>query len=186
MTDTRFAPVVALACHDLRTPLATVTGFAQTLTRLGELDPRSARFVELIEGAAVQLAGLVDELAVLARIEAGRYEPALAPADTLDLATSPDERVVTEGAGETITTAEETVRHSLEALAVAAARHGDLDTVRWTVAGRELELAPVTAAAAPIVTGEEVRDLGAIVARRVIEELGGAVELEGETLRVKL
>ena len=31
--DSEFARLVSLACHDLRTPLATVNGFARTLTR---------------------------------------------------------------------------------------------------------------------------------------------------------
>ena len=52
--------------------------------------------------------------------------------------------------------------------------------------GRELSLAPVTAAAAPVVTGEEVRDLGSLVGRAVIEALGGSLELAGDTLRVRL
>jgi hypothetical protein len=44
----------------------------------------------------------------------------------------------------------------------------------------------VSAAAAPIVTGEEVRDLGSLVAVTVIGALGGSVELAGESLRVRL
>ena len=35
-----FAQLVSLACHDLRTPLATATGFAHTLQRLDSLDAR--------------------------------------------------------------------------------------------------------------------------------------------------
>ena len=34
--------------------------------------------------------------------------------------------------------------------------------------------------------GESIRDLGSLVARMVIEALGGSVELDGETLRVRL
>ena len=40
-----FPRLVTLACHDLRTPLATVNGFAKTLLRGGELDERTLRFV---------------------------------------------------------------------------------------------------------------------------------------------
>jgi hypothetical protein len=54
------------------------------------------------------------------------------------------------------------------------------------VDGRELELSPVTAAAAPVVSGEEIRDLGSLVGRLVIESLGGSVELAGDALRVRL
>jgi hypothetical protein len=58
--------------------------------------------------------------------------------------------------------------------------------VRWLVEGRELCLSPVTADAAPVVMGDDVRDLGSIVARLVVEELGGGLELDGETLIVRL
>jgi hypothetical protein len=54
------------------------------------------------------------------------------------------------------------------------------------VRGRELELTPITGDAGSVVTGESIRDLGSLVARIVIEELGGSLELDGETLRVRL
>ena len=43
--DTAFPRLVSLACHDLRTPLATVSGFAKTLARGGtlEVDGRELR-----------------------------------------------------------------------------------------------------------------------------------------------
>jgi signal transduction histidine kinase len=186
MTDARFPRVVSLACHDLRTPLATIFGFARTLTRTGELDERTMRFLGMIEEASEQMTGLLDELGVAARIAGGRWEPALRDADTLELATSFDERVVTEGDGETIETEPESVERGLLSLAVAAARYGPVQRVTWRVRGRELELSPITADAAPVVTGESVRDLGSLVARIVIEELGGSLELDGETLRVRL
>jgi signal transduction histidine kinase len=186
MAEDEFPRVVSLACHDLRTPLATIYGFARTLTRAGDLDERTMRFLGMIEEAAEQMTALLDELGVAARIEGGRWEPALREADTLELARSDDERVVAAGEGETIETEPESVGRALRALAVAAARHGPVDEVTWRVDGRKLELAPVTADAGPVVTGESLRDLGSIIARIVIEELGGAIELDGETLRVRL
>ena len=62
MAASRFPRIVSLACHDLRTPLATVYGFARTLTRSGELDERSARFMGMIEEASEQMTQLLDEL----------------------------------------------------------------------------------------------------------------------------
>ena len=56
----------------------------------------------------------------------------------------------------------------------------------WSVDGRVLTLAPVTAAAGPVVSGHEVRDLGSLVARLVVEALGGSLELDGQALRVAL
>jgi signal transduction histidine kinase len=186
MTDARFPRVVSLACHDLRTPLATIFGFARTLTRTGDLDERTMRFLGMIEEASEQMTGLLDELGVAARIEGDRWEPALQAADTLELATSGDERVVAEGEGETIETEPEAVGQALQSLAIAAARYGPAEQVTWRVSGRDLELTPITADAAPVVTGESFRDLGSLVARMVIEGLGGSLALDGETLRVRL
>jgi signal transduction histidine kinase len=180
------ARVVSLACHDLRSPLATITGFAKTLLRTESLDERGTRYLEMIDAAADQIARLLDELGLLARIEDGRYEPALVEADTLELARSADERVEVAGTGATIRTDERAVQRSLGALAVAAASHGGVERVTWRVSGRVLELEPVNAEAGPVVTGDTPRDFGSIVGRRVIEALGGSVVLDGETLRISL
>ena len=50
------------------------------------------------------------------------------------------------------------------------------------VDGAELTLEPVTEAAAPVILGEELKDLGAAVAVSAIRALGGTVELDGERL----
>ena len=186
MDDTRFPRIVSLACHDLRTPLATVYGFARTLTRMEEHDERTARYLAMIEEASQQMTELLDELGAAARIEAGRWEPTLREIDTVELVGSDDQRVGVAGKGETVETDADAVRSALASLAAAALRHGPVEQVKWSVAGRELSLAPVTPAAAPILSGEEVRDLGSLVAVAVIEALGGAVELAGESLRVRL
>src|SRR5947199_5374691 len=73
--DTSFIRLVSLACHDLRPPLATVHGFARTIARSGDLEEPASRYLAMIEAASGQLAELLDELSLAARIEAGRYEP---------------------------------------------------------------------------------------------------------------
>ncbi len=186
MPDSRFPRLVSLACHDLRTPLATVYGFARTLTRSGDLDDRSTRFLAMIEEASEQMTVLLDELGTAARIQSGRWEPVPRTADTLELVQADDERIAVEGTGEPVELDAEAVRRSLTALAVAAIRHGPVERVTWRVDGRQFELAPVTKDAAPVLNGAELKDLGALVARLVIEELGGSFELDGETLRVRL
>src|SRR5690348_15001721 len=159
MAASRFPRLVSLACHDLRTPLATVYGFARTLTRTGELDERNARFIGMIEEASEQMTVLLDELGVAARIAGGRWEPVLVEADTRELAESEDARISVDGAGQTIETEREAVKRGLEALAVAAIRHGPADRVTWRLAGRMLELSPITEAAGPVVLGDELKDL---------------------------
>jgi signal transduction histidine kinase len=186
MAAPEFSRLVTLACHDLRTPLATVNGFAKTLLRRDRLEQGEAHFVELIDEAAEQMNDLLDLLGLAARIEAGTYDPALREVDTLALVRSDDERVGAAGTGETVEADAPTLSRSLSALATAAIRHGGVEHVSWTVRGRVLELAPVAAAAAGVVTGEEPKELGVLVARLVIERRGGSLALDGENLRVQL
>jgi hypothetical protein len=72
------------------------------------------------------------------------------------------------------------------ALVQAALRHGGLDEVDVAVDGRELRVAPVTGASAPVVLGEDLRDLGAAVAVRLVERLGGSVAVADGTLLIRL
>ena len=189
--DSDFSRLVSLACHDLRTPLATVHGFAKTLVKGGGLEPPNDRYVEMIDAASAQLAELLDELSLAARIEGGRYEPALREADTLELARAAaarlgEERVVVSGTGASIETDPGSLERGIAALAQSALRHGGFDEVAIDVAGTELRISPVTAASAPVVLGEDLRDLGAAVAARLVARLGGSLAVDGETLLVRL
>jgi len=189
--DTSFARLVSLACHDLRTPLATVHGFAATLAKTMELAPPADRYVEMIEAASHQLAELLDELSVAARIEGGRYEPVQREVDTLELARAAagrlgEDRVCVAGEGAVIETDVETVDRGVSALVQAALRHGGLQEVAVAVAGKELHVSPVTESSAKVVLGHDLRDLGAAVAVRVLEALGGAVTVSGPTLTIRL
>jgi signal transduction histidine kinase len=186
MKDDDFSRLVSLACHDLRTPLATIYGFARTLNRLEDQDERTARFLGMIEAASEQMTELLDDLGTASRIQGSRWEPTLRDVDTLELVQSDDERIAVEGKGEVVQTEVDSVGRALGSLAVAALRHGPAERVTWLVHGRELELSPISAAAAPVVTGEQNRDLGSLVARAVIEQLGGSIRLAGESLLVRL
>ena len=186
-----FARLVLLACHDLRTPLATVHGFAQTLVRTGELEEPAARYLEMIDTASGQIADLIDELALFARIEAGRYEPVRRELDTLELVRAAaarlgEERVEVDGDGAQVELDADATERAVAALARCALRHGGLEQVRLVAHGASLELSPVTPASAPVVLGEDLRDLGAAVAVRLLRAQGGSVELDGETLRIGL
>ena len=190
-TENAFPRLVSLACHDLRTPLATVHGFARTLARGGGLEPPADRYVEMIDAASAQLAELLDELSLAARIEAGRYDPTLREADTFELALAAaarlgDERVRVSGSGATIETDADAVERGLAALFQSALRHGGLESVTVEVDGAQVRLSPVTAASAPVVLGEDLRDLGAAVAALLVARLGGSLSVEGEALTIRL
>jgi len=186
-----FARLVSLACHDLRTPLATVHGFATTLTRGGGLEPPADRYVEMIDAASAQLAELIDELSLAARIESGRYDPGMREADTLELAQAAaarleEERVHVAGSGTALETDTAAVERGLAALFQSALRHGGLERVEVEVDGAEIRLSPVTAASAPVVLGEDLRDLGAAVAVQLVRRLGGSVSVDGETVTIRI
>jgi signal transduction histidine kinase len=188
--DTSFARLVSLACHDVRTPLATVSGFTTTLGRT-ELEPPADKYVEMIDAASRQIAELLDELSLAARIEGGRYDPVLREADTLELARAAAERLGAErvrvaGEGAAVETDVEAVDRGVSALVQATLRHGGLDTVDVTVRGTEIDVVPVTESSARVVLGEELRDLGAAVAVRLVERLGGSVSVSGQTLTIRL
>jgi signal transduction histidine kinase len=188
--DTFFARLVSLACHDLRTPLATVHGFARTLVRMEDVGEQMARYLEMIEAASVQLTELLDDLGISARIESGRYDPGLREADTLELARTAagrlDGAAAVEGDGASVQTDPDAVTRALENLARCALRHGGLERIDVRVEGAQIGIAPVLPEVGPIILGENLRDLGAAVARGVIEALGGSLALEGETLVVQL
>jgi signal transduction histidine kinase len=189
-SDARFARLVSLACHDLRTPLATVHGFARTLRRVELTDP-APRYVEMIELASEQLAELLDELSLLARIETGRFEPRLETVDSFELAREAaaeleDGTITVSGEGAPVRVEEESARRAIRQLARAARRHGGLESIEVGVAGPELRIGPIAGTAAVVVTGEELRELGAVASVEVVRALGGSVELDGDRLRVVL
>lgn len=189
--DDAFARLVSLACHDLRTPLATVHGFASTLERTARLEPPADRYVEMISAASAQIAELLDELSLAARIEAGRYDPSRREVDTLELARAAaarlgEDRVHVSGSGTQIESDAPALERGVSALVQSALRHGGLDEVQVVVDGSEIRVSPVSAASGPVVLGEDLRDLGAAVAARLVVRLGGSLAVEGETLSIRL
>jgi signal transduction histidine kinase len=183
------AQLVSLACHDLRTPLATVAGFASTLARDESLGEQQARYLGMIEAAAAQLGELVDQLALVARIESGRYDPILETSDTLRLARDAAERLGGDlagsaGEGANVQVELQATVRALAALARAALRHGSLEHVELVAAGTDVSIAPIRPSAALVVLAEDLRDLGAAVALSLLHALGCSVRLEGDRLRI--
>lgn len=174
----------------MRTPLATVSGFAHTLQQTEELGEPSARYVAMIQAASEQIAELLEDLGLVARIEGERYEPILAEADTLELAQAAasrlGEKATAAGSGGAVHVERDGVERGLASLARCALRHGGLERVELTADGPSVWIEPVTPGAAPILLGEDLKDLGAAAAGRLVEALGGSLELQGERLLVHL
>ncbi|MBN1886532.1 MAG: response regulator [Thermoflexales bacterium] len=62
---------VAMVSHDLRTPLTTIRGYVELLSRVGPLNDTQVDFVERIERSMVMIIDLITDLLNLGRIEAG-------------------------------------------------------------------------------------------------------------------
>jgi signal transduction histidine kinase len=185
-----FAQLVSLACHDLRTPLATASGFARTLERLEQLGHPAERYVEMIGAATEQLSDLLDLLSAAARIEAERFEPRLRPTTTRELADTAaarieDGRASVEGDGAEVRADPDWGPTSLSALAEAARRHGGLEQITITVAGPTISIAPIVDNAGAIAIGDDLRDFAAAVGARVLQAGGAVIELDAEALGVR-
>ncbi|MFF3397190.1 ATP-binding protein [Streptomyces sp. NPDC002659] len=72
-SETRVRQFVADASHELRTPLASIRGYAE-LTRRGreEVGTDTRHALVRIEAEATRMTGLVEDLLLLARLDAGR------------------------------------------------------------------------------------------------------------------
>jgi signal transduction histidine kinase len=186
--DDRFAKIVSIGAHDLKTPLATVYGFARTLGKM-ELEESAARWVAMIEAASAQLRDLVEELSIVTRIEQGHYSPTLSDVDSLELAREAcaelEERVDVSGEGASVQVDGEATGRAIGRLAKAASRHGGIDSVSLVVRGPELEISPLLRNAAGVVTGEELRELGAVAAVEHLRALGATVTAEDERLLIR-
>jgi signal transduction histidine kinase len=79
---------VANVSHELKTPLTSISGYAETLAGGGVDRATADRFLETIRSNASRMQALIDDLLDLSRIEAGRWEPR---PEALDLEVAIDE-----------------------------------------------------------------------------------------------
>ncbi len=77
---------VANVSHELKTPLTSLAGYAETLAAEAGADTQTGRFARTILSNARRMQRLVDELLDLSRIESGRWQPAPERVDVAALA----------------------------------------------------------------------------------------------------
>jgi signal transduction histidine kinase len=184
-----FAQLVSLACHDLRTPLATASGFARTLERLDTLEQPADRYVEMIGAAADQLADLLDLLSVAARIEGERFEPQFTEVSALQLAEEAAGRLngnaIVAGDGAAVRADANWGAVALASVAEAARRHGGLERITLEVEGPSIAVGPIRDDAGAIAVGDELKDFAAAVGTRVLTATGAAVEPAGDRIEIR-
>jgi two-component system OmpR family sensor kinase len=71
-SEIRLRQFVADASHELRTPVTSIRGYAELLRRTTDLPEDADRSLRRVESEAVRMSGLVDDLLLLARLDAGR------------------------------------------------------------------------------------------------------------------
>lgn len=72
-SETQVRRFVADASHELRTPLASIRGYAELVQRLpGELPDDAVRAMGRVESEARRMTSLVEDMLLLARLDAGR------------------------------------------------------------------------------------------------------------------
>jgi signal transduction histidine kinase len=180
------ADFVSLVSHELRAPMASVIGCAQTLRqRWRELAPdHRESFLALIEGETSRLATLVGDVLDTSRIEAGTFPIAVAEVDV--------EALVRETA-DVVRLGQEEVAVQAQVAAGIPPVRGDRErlrqllhnllsnAVKYTHAGDEVE---VTAAAHDGLVAVSVRDHGPGIpreAQRLIFEKFGRVNQGGKS-----
>jgi len=77
---------VANVSHELKTPLTSISGYAETLLGDGADVETTRRFLRTILSNARRMQRLVDDLLDLSRIEAGRWQPARTDVDVAAVA----------------------------------------------------------------------------------------------------
>jgi two-component system, OmpR family, phosphate regulon sensor histidine kinase PhoR len=77
---------VANVSHELKTPLTSICGYAETLLADEPGPDVTRRFLEIIHSNGRRMQRLVDDLLDLSRIEAGRWQPEPEPVDVAALA----------------------------------------------------------------------------------------------------
>ena len=78
---------VANVSHELKTPLTSISGYAETLLAERPEEAVERQFLQTILANSQRMQRLVDDLLDLSRIESGRWQPALAAIDVEELAT---------------------------------------------------------------------------------------------------
>jgi two-component system sensor histidine kinase KdpD len=178
--------------HDLRTPLATIYGFARTLERQVPMDARGERFVTLILEAATDMDRRLDQISTVGRVLTGRHPlaPRPVPADEVVAAAQAalpprsDARAVRavrggpEG-GALLLTDPDAAGRAVALLADAALRL-DVATPEATVAAAAggLRLAPYSGDVRKIVL-EGGRDLALATAHVLLGALDGSLDPDG-------
>jgi len=172
------------ACHELRSPLAVVFGFAKML-ETQQLDETARKYLEHVVNGSQRLDDLLDSLSQCGRIAAGRITPEAESLSLTELLEELDgqERVILEPGTELkVRGDQEWLRLSFNCIVEGLCFDPNLRVrVGWTFDEHEVAVSFVPDASFPMVDVDpDKAHLDVAVARMRIVAMGGSLEGHGD------
>lgn len=184
------------ACHELRSPLAVVYGFARMLEGTSNLDEAAqAKYVGQIVRSAERLDHMLDDLSKIGRIAASRLHPQIehvplrSVVDDLCATSTNDGRLTVDpGADVTVKADPAWLTESLQAIVDGLCFEEGIDVkMTWRHEPHEIQLHVVPNSSFPMIDVEpEKSGLGISLARMRIVAMGGAFDGSGDRIVVTL
>lgn len=184
------------ACHELRSPLAVVYGFARMLENADGIEPEAqAKYVSQIVRGAERLDAMLDDLSKIGRIAAGRVHPQIEHAslrsivDDLCATAANEERLrVDEGADVTIKIDPGWLSESLQAVIDGLCFEDGIDVrMTWRHEPHEVQLQVMPSSTFPMVDVEPDKSgLGISLARMRVVAMGGRFDGSGDRVVISL
>ncbi|MCW2960315.1 MAG: domain S-box protein [Thermoleophilia bacterium] len=183
------------ACHELRSPLAVVYGFARMLEGNEDLDPTTAKYVAQIVRASERLDTMLDDLSRIGRISGGRTNGQIEHVSITGIiddlaAASVNERrlIVDRGTDVKLKADPAWLTESLQAVIDGLCFEEGLDVrLSWRHEPHEVHIQFVPNSGFPMVDVEpEKSSLGISLARMRIVAMGGLFEGGGDRVVITL
>lgn len=184
------------ACHELRSPLAVVYGFARMLESSSNLDEAAtAKYVGQIVRSAERLDHMLDDLSKIGRIAASRmpaqidHVPLRSVVDDLCATSTNDGRLrVDPGADVTVKADPAWLTESLQAIVDGLCFEDGIDVrLTWRHEPHEVQLHIVPNSSFPMIDVEPDKSgLGISLARMRIIAMGGSFEGSGDRVVITL
>jgi signal transduction histidine kinase len=184
--------LMSAVAHDLRTPLATIYGFAKTIERGGGLDERQERFLGLIIAAAADMDRMIENVSTVGHVAEGRLSVDAMAIESAAIATAAVEAVperadgrrvvLRPGVSASVETDYERAARAIALVAEAALRLEPSRAEAYCRAdGSAVRCGPFSEQLLPGLQANG-RDVPVETARIVLRHLGATLESEGDEL----
>lgn len=183
------------ACHELRSPLAVVYGFARMLEGDEGLDERSRNYIKQVVRGAERLDHMLDDLSKLGRVAAGRMKPQVESVgirsivDVLAAAEPNQGRLhVDPGTDVTLKADPAWLSESLQATVDALCFEEGIDLrLSWRLEPHDVHIQLVPNSSFPMIDIEpEKSSLGLSLARMRVVSMGGSFDGGGDRVSIVL